>query len=792
MLGKRMIFIAFALILAVTTSLTMQVQSVQAIGSTFPKMAPASTLYVYDIRNDSPEAKLAAMTLQGLINQTTAKVYVLTREKDLDQMWLDESGKSYTTVTLVSGSNPGLRTMYRDYQALINKLILWDSSKDWTFNLALMKGALEGGLPVTDTIRSSLISEFGSKTIEDIRSNWSGRVDAYDWAVEHLMLSLDKRILFSAGLRPDWVDYPWNIFDYAVASKSFTFYLDPRIPAEYDALIQIIEEGGYPPGTAVLGYASNSDDLNEYTNPHGVGYVVSDYYSNGSVWSSFDNKTYTQPAGAAVEAEPGKVYVSITASDGDNLQYAQQLIDYFQDPDRGAVPVGITIPPVLRELGSPILDYLYANKGSNIELVAGPSGYQFIYPTHYSSTGYATWLNYNRQWLMDTGIHTANVWRIPMNSTYHKQMVDSLAGSGVKGILRGDDGQPINAYHDLYTVSQGNMIMHDGDIYNTLSNVSIDSNKPVFQNLYPILAYYGVDTTGKAVFFKRLKKEIEKLQQDFPGKYVFLKPQDIVATIDKLNTNIRGVSFVANNSDKETLHIYEDQFSNLDNGHRYADGNGSWIYKFDLADDIEQASLTLDISGDYEVDISKDGTNWSAAARANGNISRTMVGSDLSGWLVNNPSNIIYVRFADGSPQDGNGPSLYHLTLSSEIGNISLTTPSYLDNQFMIHNTGSIDNDHRYADEHREIVYKFDLADDVTSATLSVDIAGDYVVDISRDGINWTTAAYANGNLSRTTVISNLNGWLLSNPSKIIYVKFRDGSPLTGHGPSIYHLELNT
>jgi hypothetical protein len=144
--------------------------------------------------------------------------------------------------------------------------------------------------------------------------------------------------------------------------------------------------------------------------------------------------------------------------------------------------------------------------------------------------------------------------------------------------------------------------MNDGDIYNILSNISADASQPVFHNLYPILAYYGVDANGEAVFFERLKEEIDRLQQDFPGKYVFLKPQDIVATIDQLNTDIQGVSFAANNSDKETLHIYEDQFSNLDNGHRFADGDTSWVYKFDLADDIDRATLSLDIGGDYEVD----------------------------------------------------------------------------------------------------------------------------------------------------------------------------------------------
>ncbi|MCQ6561012.1 OmpL47-type beta-barrel domain-containing protein [Paenibacillus mendelii] len=781
----------FTFIFAAAVS-ALHVKNVQAAGGEFPKMAPAQTLYVYDIRNDTAEAKLAALVLQGLINQGSAKIYVLTRESNLDQTWLDESGKSYQTVSLLSGSNPGLRTMYRDYSTLVNKLIVWEGSRDWTFNIAMMKGSLENGLPVTDAIKNSLIAEFGSKPAEDIRLNWAGRVEAYDWALDNLMPSLDKRILFSAGLRtPDWTGYPWNIFDYAVASKSFAFYLDPRIPAERDEIVKIIQRGGYPPGTPVLGYAPNADDLNDYTNPYGVGYVVSDYYSNGSVWSSFANKTYSQPAGAAVEAQPGKVYVSITASDGDNLQYDQQLINQFQNATAGQVPVGITIAPVLQELGSPILDYFYSRTGSNIELVAGPSGYQFIYPEKYSSSGYATWLTRNRQWLIDAGIHTSQIWHSPINSVSHKQMADSLVGSGVTGLLRGDDGAPINAYHGIYTVPQGHMVTQYGDIYNVLSNVPMDPAKPVFHNIYPILAYYGMDANGQSVFFDRLKAEVDRLNQDYPGKFVFLKPQDQVATINKLNTNIKGVSFDANNSDKETIYIYEDNFSAMDNGHRYADLTGNWIYKFDLADDADHATLTMDIAGNYVIDVSKDGVNWSAAANAQGDLSRITINSDLSGWLSNNSSKTIYVRFSDGTPQDGNGPSLYHLTVSTEITNVSFATPSYLDNQFMIQNTGSIDNDHRYADETRQFIYKFDLENGINNAALTMDIAGNYVVDVSKDGMNWSPAANAYGNLSRTTINSSLSGWLVNNPSKTIYVRFTDGTPQDGHGPSLYHLAIS-
>ncbi|MCQ6561007.1 GxGYxYP domain-containing protein [Paenibacillus mendelii] len=664
---KALLFVTALTCILVVSIIAFYARETQVERGSFPKMAAAEALSVYDIRNDSAEAKLAALVLQGLINQGTAKIYVLTRESNLDQTWLDESGKSYQAVPLLTGSNPGLRTLYRDYGDLVDKLIVWEGSRDWTFNIALMKGSLEKGLPVTDAIKDGLTAEFGSKPAEDIRLNWAGRVEAYDWAIDNLMPSLDKRILFSAGLRtPDWTAYPWNIFDYAVASKSFAFYLDPSIPAERDEIVKIIQKGGYPPGTPVLGYAPNADDLNDYTNPYGVGYVVSDFFSNGSVWSSFASKTYSQPSGVAVDAQPGKVYVAITASDGDNLQYDQQLINHFRNEAAGQVPVGITVAPVLQELGTPILDYFYSKIGSNIELVAGPSGYQFIYPEKYSESGYPTWLSRNRQWLMDAGIHTSQIWHSPINSVSHKQMADSLVGSGVTGLLRGDDGAPINAYHGIYTVPQGNMIWKNGEIYSVLSSVIEDSEKPIFHTIYPILGFYGTDADGQAAFFDHLKAEVDRLNRDFPGKFVFLKPQDLVATIHKLMTDNRSVNFDANNTNQESIYIYEDNHTAMDNGRRYADGASSWIYKFDLADDVEHATLTLAIAGNYVVDVSKDGMKWNHAANAQGSVSELTVNSDLSSWLSRNPTKTVYVRIKSGSQQEGDGVTLSRLSISTE------------------------------------------------------------------------------------------------------------------------------
>ncbi len=105
--------------------------------------------------------------------------------------------------------------------------------------------------------------------------------------------------------------------------------------------------------------------------------MVSDYYANGSFWCSFPRKAFQQRKGQAVEALPGKIYVSLIWSDGDNVQFdSNQMYNMFKNARyRGKVPVGMTMAASLQELNPVLLEYFYKNLTPNDELVAGPSGF---------------------------------------------------------------------------------------------------------------------------------------------------------------------------------------------------------------------------------------------------------------------------------------------------------------------------------------------------------------------------------------------------------------------------------
>ncbi len=76
-------------------------------------------------------------------------------------------------------------------------MFVYDPDKDWSWYLAQMAAAQQGGLPVTEPLRNDLTSEFGWKgEVEDFRSRWANRIEAYDWALAHLMANCSSQLVF--------------------------------------------------------------------------------------------------------------------------------------------------------------------------------------------------------------------------------------------------------------------------------------------------------------------------------------------------------------------------------------------------------------------------------------------------------------------------------------------------------------------------------------------------------------------------------------------------------------------
>ncbi len=497
-------------------ALVLSVRPVLAASGLFPKMPAATNVYVVDCRNDSAEARTSAWALQGLINQTSAEVYVIEKEKERHMEQLKDCGKPFELLEPLAGNDSGLRTLFNKYQDRVKRMIVYDPSRDWTCYLALMSAAQQGGIPVSEQVRDELTSEFHWQgKVEDFRGRFPKQMAAYDWALANLMPGCNKQVVFAVGSQLPLVDY-------VVASKGFVFGMD--FNSDRSMVEKIFRAGGYGVGTSMMGYANTGDEANKVCNPFGFGYVASDLYANGSFWSSFPDKTYKQIPGKATKAVPGKIYVTITWSDGDNLQFAQNAIwNLWHDPARGTVPVGTTSSPSMQEFNTPLLDWYYSNMTTNDELVA--YGLQFIYGEDFNENLFPAWCKLNKSWMDGAGFRTGFLWHTIYPSAKYTTYINAC---GLTGILNAGDARWVRYDAGTPVMDEGRGSWNPNEIFDWLSQVKPSQRSPMFLGFKCIVAGYTKDNFNG---YTKIKQQIDRLNAVYPGRFVFMLPKDIFATI---------------------------------------------------------------------------------------------------------------------------------------------------------------------------------------------------------------------------------------------------------------------
>ena len=498
------------------------IQPCMAASGMFSKMPAATNVFLIDGHKDSKNARMTAWALQGLVNQSSAEVYIANQGQHLEQ--LKDSGKPFEKLQELSGTNAGLRTLFQKYQGRVKKMFVYDPDKDWTWYLALMSAAQQNGIPVTESIKNDLTSEFGWKgDVEDFQNKWTDRNEAYDWALLNLMPGCSKQVVFA--LNPS---RQLPLIDYAVASKGFVFWLD--LKTDQAEMEKIFQTKGYGVGTSLMGYANGGDKANEIANRFGLGYVVSDLYGNGSFWSSFPDKTYIQTSGKAVKAEPGKIYVSIMWSDGDNIQFDQNsLYLFWKSKARGTVPVATTLSPSLQELNSPLLDWYYSKMTANDELIAGPCGVQFIYGNDFNSDLFPAWCNLNKEWLADAGFRTSCLWHTPYLSSKY---IDYVKTCGLTGILLASNhkifvGAGVQYDGGMPVIDSSFNVSSEANLFEDLSKMTPNSKYPVFKSFNCIVEGFNIKDGG----YSAIQRQVDRLNTTYPDRFVFLLPKDLFATV---------------------------------------------------------------------------------------------------------------------------------------------------------------------------------------------------------------------------------------------------------------------
>ncbi|HWZ20747.1 MAG TPA: GxGYxYP domain-containing protein [Ktedonobacteraceae bacterium] len=465
----------------------------------WPTFQSPDHLDVYDIRGASQDTQLAITTMTGIINRQKPQVYLLSSADAA--FWLQQVFPQIPQVVSPATGNAALDAMLNKYASSIQGMIIYDPNSMDSINIATMLAGQRDGMVVSPAQASTLQSPpHQLPVIADLRIyQWKNRIQAYTWAENNLLKNSATNLI--AGLD---TTISGALRSFLVATRTFIYWLDASkgIPdffngwiSEYGLMQRIFSS--FPAGTIHLGWFIDEPNGVKLTSQAAMPVLASDFFENLEVWTSVQNVQGIQQAQTEIELDSEEVmeeeyagtgqapsaathmeivedqarnvrvglaptlttaapkaYVSFTISDGDNLQYDQhRMAALWRDSVRGSFPIGWTISPSLVQTAPSLATYYMGTATPNDELIAGPSGVGYMYPSDWPQGQLPTFLNLTGELMqtmklsiiqvLDSGSSQAFV-NTGLQTTY----VDVLSPFGVKGILSGS-GQTQSTWKNI-------------------------------------------------------------------------------------------------------------------------------------------------------------------------------------------------------------------------------------------------------------------------------------------------------------------------------------------------------
>mgnify|MGYP005851476815 CR=1 FL=1 len=360
----------------------------------FPPAVPASaTLDVVDLRTATAGEKLAATTLQGLVNrETPATAYLLLGEHDV--FWLDDLQQRGAVTSTTTRTLDEFFTLHADAFAGV---VVPDPALPATYNVATMMAGVWGAVVMEEAEVERLA---GAKKVERLAGRWPTNLAAQQWAFEHLRPAMNPGIL--ACYHPTSI--PHHIRDYLVQQRVFTFWVtseekEDGVVSSYSAEKAFAEQllAATPASSPVIGfwYSGADHGINEYHGvllggQHAVVTVPCDWGSNMSFLGGVGVDLPAAVRGweervAAVEKpplDPAKVYLALDVIDSGDAAHYWQTNQYriFQDPARGKVPINWSLGVATAELFPSVLAWHYEQASGLDTFFCGMSGLGYCFP----------------------------------------------------------------------------------------------------------------------------------------------------------------------------------------------------------------------------------------------------------------------------------------------------------------------------------------------------------------------------------------------------------------------------
>jgi len=478
-----------------------------------PAHSDTASSFVYE--GISQGFRLAAVSLQGLVNRDTARIYLRERNSS----WLLDFYKQQGIVkSEIAYDN--IYLLLKKFKTYFKGAVVIDPSRSYTVNLASNIAGVEDRVIISPDMLYLFKRHLGSTIdIKDLRTyNFTDQLAAYTWYEQNILPLQPKTVL---SVAKDF--FMHDVYrDYLIQFKIPTFWLPGPKDADYSLTYENKIKSllsTTPPNIPVLGFwpavdaSGNNIGYEEYAGVKLAGYygkfsLVNTWVGNYSFHSALKNppETYKQVKVRSKkfrDYDPTKKYVAlIMIESGDSPAYLQYGINQRQwsDPYRGQVPISYGITPSIRFLLPGLAKYLYETATENDFFFCSISGAGYCYPLEGYCDLTSDPAKYKKEYFEMTA---ANMQLLDMDmmglyshpgskwTTSDKQLVKTYIQpmKGLKSVIA-----EMNRVG--YTGANGNEIMDSVTIHHNLT-------------FWPMVDYTWDDVTQDSIAVNFVEKEIK-------------------------------------------------------------------------------------------------------------------------------------------------------------------------------------------------------------------------------------------------------------------------------------------
>ncbi|ASS65798.1 MULTISPECIES: GxGYxYP domain-containing protein [unclassified Paenibacillus] len=160
-----------------------------------PRFAKAKQLEVADIYDAPGDVKLLLATLQGLVNRSEPRIYLLESKEEGKFAWLNDLDVPYKV-------RDNEWSLLDKFKSEVKGIVVYDPGVPDSINVATTLAGIKDAVVASPELAKKLTAPpYSFKVLDDLQGRFKDRLDAYAWQYEHLWSQTTHRML--VGLSPD-------------------------------------------------------------------------------------------------------------------------------------------------------------------------------------------------------------------------------------------------------------------------------------------------------------------------------------------------------------------------------------------------------------------------------------------------------------------------------------------------------------------------------------------------------------------------------------------------------------